>query len=324
MTTPATNPVRLDGNGRATIYADGNYKFRILDADGMEVPSSPFDNCFYGVSVPDYQAVTLVSADYTALDTDDLIFVSTISGNVIITLPAAGTVGGKEYTVVKTSADANTVTVDAFTALDRPYDALVVASDGTNWRVKSRLIYDITAFARTLLDDADAATARTTLGVYSQAEVDARTPAGHLLLWDTETPPAGFLECDGSAISRTTYATLYAVIGNRHGPGDGSTTFNLPDYRGYFLRSWAHGQTTDPDRATRTDSGDGTVGDHVGTKQADQYKAHTHTVGYKADNTVGGGDAHVSSTPTASYNSGSSGGNETRPLNINVMVCIKY
>lgn len=42
--------------------------------------------------------------------------------------------------------------------------------------------------------------------------------------------------CDGQAISRTTYATLFSIIGTNFGAGDGSTTFNLPDYRGKFLR----------------------------------------------------------------------------------------
>jgi len=47
---------------------------------------------------------------------------------------------------------------------------------------------------------------------------------------------SGFLRCDGSAVSRAAYATLFARIGTTFGAGDGSTTFNLPDYRGCFLR----------------------------------------------------------------------------------------
>ena len=47
-----------------------------------------------------------------------------------------------------------------------------------------------------------------------------------------DTPPTGWLICDGSAVSRTTYATLFAAIGTKWGTGDGSTTFNLPDFRG--------------------------------------------------------------------------------------------
>lgn len=50
------------------------------------------------------------------------------------------------------------------------------------------------------------------------------------------TVPDGYLYCDGSAVSRTTYSELFAAIGTLYGAGDGSTTFNVPDLRGYFLR----------------------------------------------------------------------------------------
>lgn len=56
-------------------------------------------------------------------------------------------------------------------------------------------------------------------------------PTGALMLWPTDTPPGGWLLCDGSAVSRTTYADLFAVVGETFGVGDGSTTFNLPDLR---------------------------------------------------------------------------------------------
>lgn len=55
--------------------------------------------------------------------------------------------------------------------------------------------------------------------------------SGEIKLWAGSTVPSGFLACDGSAVSRTTYANLFAVIGTIYGPGDGSTTFNVPDMR---------------------------------------------------------------------------------------------
>ena len=57
------------------------------------------------------------------------------------------------------------------------------------------------------------------------------TPVGSILLFAGSSAPAGWLLCQGQAISRTTYATLFAVIGTTFGAGDGSTTFNLPDFR---------------------------------------------------------------------------------------------
>lgn len=59
-------------------------------------------------------------------------------------------------------------------------------------------------------------------------------PAGVISAYGGATAPYGWLLCDGSAVSRTTYATLYAAIGTTYGAGDGATTFNLPDLRGKF------------------------------------------------------------------------------------------
>jgi microcystin-dependent protein len=56
--------------------------------------------------------------------------------------------------------------------------------------------------------------------------------SGAILQWATGTAPTGYLLCDGSAVSRTTFATLFGIISTSYGAGDGSTTFNLPDMRG--------------------------------------------------------------------------------------------
>lgn len=57
-------------------------------------------------------------------------------------------------------------------------------------------------------------------------------PAGSIIQWSSNTAPANWLICDGSAVSRSVYSSLFAVIGTTYGTGDGSTTFNLPDLRG--------------------------------------------------------------------------------------------
>ena len=67
--------------------------------------------------------------------------------------------------------------------------------------------------------------------------------------------PQGWLYCNGAAVSRTTYAELFAVIGTSFGTGDGSTTFNIPDLRGEFLRGAGNN--------SHSGQGDGgTVGQH--------------------------------------------------------------
>lgn len=61
---------------------------------------------------------------------------------------------------------------------------------------------------------------------------DSSAITGEGKLWFTGTAPTGWLLCNGDAVSRTTYAALFAVIGTTFGTGDGSTTFNVPDFRG--------------------------------------------------------------------------------------------
>lgn len=69
-----------------------------------------------------------------------------------------------------------------------------------------------------------------------QEAIVARLPAGFVAAWPAYEAPSGWLVCDGSAISRATYDDLFAAIGTTFGKGDGSTTFELPDFRGDFLR----------------------------------------------------------------------------------------
>ena len=79
-----------------------------------------------------------------------------------------------------------------------------------------------------------AAGARTNLGLVIGTDVAAQTsavPTGVVNMWAINTAPTGWLICAGAAVSRTTYAALFAIIGTTFGVGDGSTTFNLPDYR---------------------------------------------------------------------------------------------
>ena len=165
--------------------------------------------------------------------------------------------------------------------------------------------------------------------VDSVAGSGASVPTGSVITWLTATPPSGYLECDGSVINRTTYASLFAVIGTSFGVGDGSTTFGLPDFRGEFLRGFDNGAGNDPDAASRTDRGDGTTGDNVGTKQADA----TDVNGLSASTTAtenaqslqpNTGGAHDLSRGPSAVVTVSSTDNETRPRNVAVMYCIKF
>lgn len=90
---------------------------------------------------------------------------------------------------------------------------------------------------------------------------------GSIQLYAASTPPTGYLECNGAAVSRTTYASLYDVIGTTYGVGDGSTTFNLPDMRGVVARGWDNGRGLDTSRT-------------FGSYQDDAFQGHYHTIQY--------------------------------------------
>lgn len=86
-----------------------------------------------------------------------------------------------------------------------------------------------------------------------------QTAVGNIIPSGVGSAPTGYLPCDGTAVSRTTYAALFAVIGTTFGAGDGSTTFNLPNTAGLFLRG----------QGSQTVSAKVFNGGSVGNKQKD-------------------------------------------------------
>lgn len=182
--------------------------------------------------------------------------------------------------------------------------------------------------------------AATTTDVVNQLGISALLPPfppGMIIAFGAANAPTGFLICNGAAISRTTYASLFAVIGTTWGTGDGSTTFNLPDLRGVFLRGLDSGKGRDSN-SNRT----------FASYQADNYPAHTHaitdpghqhtyTAGGATTGFVGNGGTAIpvstsapssTSTPTkatgiTATDSGGGTGTETMPKNVAVIYCIK-
>lgn len=136
-------------------------------------------------------------------------------------------------------------------------------------------------------------------------------PAGSVITYAVSTPPAGFLECNGAAISRTTYTNLFSTISTTFGIGDGVTTFNIPDLRGEFVRGFDNGRGIDPARV-------------FGSAQADEFLSHTHDINTGVSGAgpypVGG----PSSGTVSTVGNVPSGGTETRPRNIALTYCIKY
>jgi len=105
---------------------------------------------------------------------------------------------------------------------------------------------------------------------------------GQVAAFALASPPTGWLKANGAAISRTAYAELFAAVGTRFGAGDGTTTFNLPDARGEFIRGWDDGRGVDVSRS-------------LGSVQAFQNASHTHT----ATTADAGAHSHTATSASA-------------------------
>ena len=116
--------------------------------------------------------------------------------------------------------------------------------------------------------------------------INTNTPVGVITAYAGDTAPNGWLLCDGSAVSRTTYANLFSVIGTKCGAGDGSTTFNLPNIKGRSLVG------VDPDDTDFNVVG-ATGGEKTHTLTIDEMPSHTHSV--KFDQPANGGIAWLKS-----------------------------
>lgn len=158
-----------------------------------------------------------------------------------------------------------------------------------------------------------------TIGLLGVANFGHCAP-GDIVFHAKNAAPPGFLKANGAAVSRATYADLFAEIGITFGSGDGSTTFNLPEMRGEFPRGWDDSRGVDAGRA-------------FGSLQIGDIQSHGHMFStnwgsnFNSGQTVSNG---LSAAPGGSSGTlfvgsiGSTGGSETRPRNIALLACIKY
>lgn len=159
---------------------------------------------------------------------------------------------------------------------------------------------------------------------------------GSMQIWPTATAPTGYLLCAGAAVSRTTYAALFAIIGTTYGVGDGSTTFNLPDLRGrspfgvsgsYALASTGGSAdavvVSHTHTATSTDSGHShsTTGYITNVNSSGNSPAAIGGTGYQPSTggTTGTASANITTTITSAGVSGT-GANLSPYLAINFII----
>lgn len=163
--------------------------------------------------------------------------------------------------------------------------------------------------------------------------------------------PQGYLFCDGSALPTSVYTDLYNQIG--YSNGGGGASFRVPDLRGVFIRGTSNGTGRDPDAGGRFPiySG-GNGGDQIGSWQGHEFYTHAHSISDPGHQHIGGHGANIwgpffgssGFTPSFYYNTGfngagnsdltsasgtsigiyNNGGNESRPLNVNMNYMIRY
>lgn len=242
---------------------------------------------------------------------------------------------------ISTAIGGNGLTRQVSGALDVNVDNVTIELSGDNLRVK----------------DAAVTTAKINDGAVTRAKIEAaeRIPTGVIMPFAGTAEPTGWFLCDGRELSRTTYATLFAIIGITHGQGNGTTTFNIPDYRGRFMRGVDSVAGRDADSASRTamNSG-GNTGNNVGSVQVygtkrpntafttDNPGDHSHALppaglsnatgagalwsgGYIGMNPTGTNTALTTQpSGTHAHTVTAGGDNETRPLNAYVNYIIKY
>ena len=186
----------------------------------------------------------------------------------------------------------------------------------------------------TKLNELSQSTVALTAGTVAVADLATATverllPAGAVMPFAMNSAPSGWLAADGTAVSRSTYATLFAAISTTHGVGDGSTTFNLPNLQGIFVRGSGGPHSIG--------GGGEAYSATFGAKQTDAFQGHQHAVTHNAvyavaGNTYQGGNGAILNAATIQVgNPTTDGANgtprtavETRPANIALLYCIKF
>lgn len=164
-----------------------------------------------------------------------------------------------------------------------------------------------------------------------------RTPAGAIMTFAMSAAPTGWLYCNGQAVNRSTYSALFSAIGTTYGIGNGTTTFNLPDMRGEFVRGWDDGRGIDSGRTFgSTQKGTITIVDPnlnslnvsgIYSNDEDDSSQFAPKAGYDI---VNGSDyasvlrASIAGTSSNVLGANGFGYGATRPRNIALYYCIKY
>jgi len=296
LTIPLANPQTLDDFGQSTnkIWIDGKYSLQVNNSNGVQ-------------KFQDLDAGETTESGITAL--------SNVQGTNTITAEAATTITAyvdKEiyvFTVETTNTDPVTLNIDGV-------GALAVVKNINDPLADGDLVANQVALVVFNASSTD-------FSVINQADKDP-VLTGTITTWPVAAIPSGYLVCNDTAVSRTDFSDLFALLGVTYGDGDGSTTFNVPDLRGEFIRGFDNSAGNDPDAGSRTDRGDGATGDSVGTKQLDEFESHAHGIDQIINNSASGTETNtVIAFASTDILTSSEGGAETRPRNVYMIYIIK-
>ena len=294
-----TGAAITEGDFKSAITALRDYISGLFGTDGATVTAM----ATLGVALSSYVAKT---SNYTALTSDKGKLIDATSGTWTLTLPAAAT-AGDGFNVSLRNSGSGAITIDpnlsetidgAATLSVNAGESLVMYCNGTAW---------------------------VTVGKSSGV------PSGTMTAYGGSSAPSGWLLCDGSAVSRTTYASLFSAIGTTFGVGDGSTTFNLPDARGRVLAGKDNMGGSAASRVTTAGSGvDGatlgaTGGSQTHTLTTAQLPAHNHglTIYDSAPGVSASGGGAGSATSSSTGNAGSGDPHNNMPPTLVVNYIIK-
>jgi len=299
-----TNPITLDAAGRAIIYGSGSYRFIVQDADGNTIYDQVTADtavgglAWGGTSTGTPNAQVIAASSFSQQGGQQISFI--VGGGLTNTGGATVSPGGSGgVAVLKDSMSGPT----ALTGGE------LVAGNA------ALLVYDATRGAFHLVN-----------------QPPQVIPSGTIWMFGMSTAPQGWLVCDASAVSRATYANLFAAIGTTYGAGNGTTTFNLPP-PGYFPRMWnGSGSGVDPGRAIGSTQGQAIQSHNHAATVTDP--GHIHPFEKSNAGASGGSGGLVdggtitntavqSATTGISVSIQNTGGSETRPPNIAFMFAIK-
>jgi microcystin-dependent protein len=172
-----------------------------------------------------------------------------------------------------------------------------------------------TAFANSAASSVQANLSAAVLALNNAIAATRPTPVGAIFHMVRSTVPYGYFEANGQAVSRSTYSDLWNYLGQPNS-GNGSTTFNIPDLRGEFIRGWDNGRGVDNGR-------------QLFSAQGSTNLEHTHQVGSRDSTANEGGNytqefISVVNSNGPNITTSSSGTNESRPRNIALMPVIKW